>query len=124
MQPPDLKLMRYALAIVWLVSGALSLGIFPRKESLTLLAQVGLHGTPARIALDGAAAVDLALGILTLAWPVRALWLAQAALIFLYSAIISVWLPQFWLHPFGPLLKNLPILTMLWLLHKHGEKQH
>jgi hypothetical protein len=25
-------------------------------------------------------------------------------------------LPEFWLHPYGPVLKNLPMLAALWLL--------
>ena len=122
MQPADLKLMRYTLAAVWLVTGALSLGIYPRADSLALLAQVGLHGTPALVAMYGAALLDIVLGVLTLAYPVRWLWPAQAALIIGYSLVIAVFLPWYWLHPFGPVLKNLPILLLLWLLHKHGVK--
>jgi len=26
-----------------------------------------------------------------------------------YSIIIAMVLPEFWLHPFGPLVKNLPL---------------
>lgn len=122
MQPLDIKLMRYTLAAVWLVTGALSLGIYPQSDSLEMLSRVGLHGTAAQIALYGAALLDIALGILTLARPAPLLWRAQAALVIGYSAIIAIWLPQYWLHPFGPVLKNLPILLLLWLLHKYGEK--
>lgn len=122
MQPQDLKLMRYTLATVWLVTGVLSLGIYPQQESLELLAHVGLHGTPALAALYGAALLDIALGILTLIRPAPLLWRAQAALIIAYSAIIAIFLPWYWLHPFGPVLKNLPILLVLWLLHKYGKK--
>jgi hypothetical protein len=43
----------------------------------------------------------------------------QALLIVAYTAIISVRLPGFWLHPYGPLTKNLPLLaaiaTLAWL---------
>jgi hypothetical protein len=34
-----------------------------------------------------------------------------------YSAIISLFLPEFWLHPYAPALKNLPIFVatfMVW----------
>jgi len=122
MQPIDLKLMRYTLATVWLVTGVLSLGIYPRQDSLELLAHAGLHGNAALAALYGSALLDIVLGLLTLAYPVRTLWRAQASLIVAYTAIISIFLPWYWLHPFGPILKNLPILLLLWLLHKHGEK--
>ncbi|HEY5993868.1 MAG TPA: DoxX-like family protein [Gallionellaceae bacterium] len=122
MRPLDIKLMRYTLAVIWLASGALSLGIYPERESLEILSGVGLHGTAAFAALYGGAVLDVALGILTLAYPARVLWLVQAAVILAYTAIITIWLPQFWLHPFGPVLKNLPILLLLWLLHQYGRK--
>lgn len=122
MLPQDLKLMRYTLATVWLVTGVLSLGIYPQRESLDLLAHVGLTGTPAQFALYGSASLDIMLGVLTLTHPSAMLWRAQAALVIAYSTIITFCLPVYWLHPFGPVLKNLPILLLLWLLHKHGKK--
>jgi hypothetical protein len=42
----------------------------------------------------------------------------QFGLIVLYTAIITLHLPEFWLHPYGPILKNLPMLfviVMLWV---------
>ena len=41
-----------------------------------------------------------------------------------YTVLISIWLPEFWLHPFGPLLKNIPvaaaILALILLDRAHG----
>lgn len=124
MRARDLKLMRYTLAAVWLATGALSLGIFPQQESLQLLEQVGLRGDAALVALYSAASLDVMLGILTLARPCPLLWRAQATLVLVYSVIIAICLPAYWLHPFGPVLKNLPILMLLWLLHEYEEKDH
>lgn len=121
MRTRDLKLMRYTLATVWLVTGALSLGIYPQQESLKLLEGVELHGTVALFALYGSASLNIVLGILTLARPSSRLWQAQAILIVAYSLIIGVYLPAYWLHPFGPVLKNLPILLLLWQLFKYGK---
>ena len=45
------------------------------------------------------------------------MWRTQAVLILVYTAIISVRLPEFWLHPYGPILKNLPMLAVVWLLY-------
>ena len=39
-----------------------------------------------------------------------------------YSVIIAIYLPEFWLHPFGPLLKNLPILAAILVLHEFEER--
>ena len=42
---------------------------------------------------------------------------AAASLTFgAYTALISIWLPEFWLHPFGPLLKNVPVFAMIGAL--------
>lgn len=112
----SLPLLRVALAIVWLVTGILSLSIFPRDASLDMLAQAGLHGGVATAALYAAALLDCVFGIATLARPGRMLWRAQFVLIAVYTAIISVFLPGYWLHPFGPVLKNLPILATLLVL--------
>lgn len=106
-------LFRSMLAAVWLVTGMLSLGLYPISDSLALLRQVGLEGGAAHAALYGAALLDCVLGMATLLVPGRLLWRMQFALVATYSAIITVCLPQYWLHPFGPVLKNLPILAML-----------
>lgn len=119
MRPADLRLIRLVLALVWLATGVLVLFLFPKQDSLSLLARVGLTGMPAVAMLYLAAALDIALGVLTLIWRSRILCLMQAGLIACYTLIISIWLPEFWLHPFGPILKNLPILLLLWLLYKY-----
>lgn len=113
---------RLTLAIVWLITGLLSLGIYPQQESLALLGRMGLQGTPALAALYLGAITDITLGVLTLFTHNKKLWVIQALLISTYTLIISIWLPEFWLHPFGPILKNLPILMLLWLLYRHEGK--
>ncbi len=119
MDNADNRAARLALAAVWLATGILSLGIYPQADSLMLLAHVGLYGYTALIALYLAASMDIALGLLTLFAPRKTLWQFQAALIIVYTLVISIFLPEFWLHPFGPILKNLPILILLGLLHKY-----
>lgn len=101
------------LALVWIVTGILSMGIYPVEDSYALLAQVGLQGVLASMALYGAALLDIGLGIATLVRPGRWLWRMQIAIMAGYTVIISFFLPEFWLHPFGPILKNLPILALL-----------
>jgi uncharacterized protein YbjT (DUF2867 family) len=118
-----LPTLRYAMALVWIVTGIVSLGVYPVSESYALLARAGLTGTVAVAALYGAAAIDLAIGagILILRRR-RWLWRAQALLIVGYTAIISIALPEFWLHPYGPVLKNVPMLAAILLLHEFEER--
>lgn len=109
-----LPLLRLSIALVWLGSGIVSLGLYPVDQSYALLAGVGVTGALAPLMLYGAAGLDIALGVATLALRRRRLlWLFQIGLIVVYSAILTVQFPEFWLHPFGPLLKNLPMLAIL-----------
>jgi hypothetical protein len=111
---------RAAVALVWLATAVLSFGVYPVAGSLALLDHAGLRGPMAYAALYGGGLLDLALGIATLALRGRALrlaYLAQITLILSYTAIITVALPVFWLHPFGPILKNLPMLALIGALY-------
>lgn len=117
--------MRGSLATLWIVTALVSLWGYPREDSLALLARTGLQGAWATAALWSAGLLDLLLGLATLLprWRPR-VYALQAALVATYTVIISVWLPEQWLHPYGPVLKNLPLLTMiacLWALDRgHG----
>lgn len=113
-----LPLLRLSIAAVWLATAAVSLGLYPQDESQALLARAGVPPELQPAALWSAAGLDLLLGVLTL-WPLPArrwLWGLQGALIVFYSAVIALRLPEFWLHPYGPLTKNLPMLAALLLL--------
>lgn len=118
-----LPVLRASVALTWIATGVVSL-LFPKAESLAMLARVGLTGAPAEIALHGAAVLDLVLGIAVYALKQRRwVWRAQFALIAAYSAVIAVFLPEFWLHPFGPLLKNIPLLAAIVLLHEFEPRE-
>jgi uncharacterized protein YbjT (DUF2867 family) len=111
--------LRVSLAAVWLVAGVVSMGVYPVEDSYAMLARVGISGGLAPIALYGAAAMDIAFGLGTLFLRQRKLlWIAQVTLIVLYTITITFYLPEFWLHPFGPLIKNLPILAIILLLYE------
>jgi uncharacterized protein YbjT (DUF2867 family) len=112
-------LLRASIGIVWIVTGVLSLGLYPVAESYALLARVGVGPILAPFMLYGAAALDLLFGAGVFALRRRRwLWRAQIVLIVLYSTVIAVKLPEFWLHPFGPLLKNLPLLAAIVTVHE------
>jgi uncharacterized protein YbjT (DUF2867 family) len=125
-----LPLLRVTVALVWLWTFVVSIGLYPRDQSLALLARVGAGGAWAELLLDGAAVFDLALGIGTLAlsasWRARLLWPLQLSLIAFYTLAISWAMPEFWLHPFGPLSKNLPMcaaIALLWTMDAPAAAQ-
>ncbi|GAA4325924.1 SDR family oxidoreductase [Pigmentiphaga soli] len=114
-----LPVLRASLACLWIGTGIVSLGLYPVESSYELLRRAGTPGWLRPFALYGAAALDILLGLLTLLPRAgRALWAGQAALIAFYTAVITWKLPEFWLHPYGPVLKNLPILALLLLLYQ------
>ncbi|VWC85374.1 NAD-dependent dehydratase [Burkholderia lata] len=115
-------LLRGALAIVWIWTAIASAFVHPLHASLALLAPAHLTGLPALIALYAASALDFAFGIATVAAPSRRLWVAQAALIVAYSAVIAVTMPGLLAEPFGPVLKNVPILAILLILFSEEEQ--
>lgn len=119
MQSSELKAIRITLATIWLVTGVLSLGVYPKQDSLDLLARVGFYDAASQTVLYLASAMNIVLGLLTLFLNKRVLWLLQAMIITFYTLLITLWLPEFWLHPFGPILKNIAVLMLLWLLYRY-----
>lgn len=118
-----LPMLRVSIALVWIVTGIVSFGLYPVEESYVLLARVGITGWLAPLMLYGAAMMDFVFGIATLLLKRRRLlWFAQIATILFYTVVISWRLPEFWLHPYGPLLKNLPMLAAIWLLLEMEER--
>ena len=121
MDQVESRVVRLALAGIWLVTAALSFGLYPIDGSLELVAGLGLSRDMSLAVVYAGAALDLVMGVLTLAWPRRWLWLLQIVIIVTYSMLATVLVPEYWLHPFGPLLKNVAVLALLWLLYRnHG----
>ncbi len=113
-----LPILRLSIAAVWIGTGVVSLGLYPVASSYGLLARTGVPSALFALFLYGAALLDLSLGIATLALRRRrVLWSIQIGLILLYTLIISIRLPEFWLHPYGPLVKNLPMLAAITTLY-------
>lgn len=117
MQPhPPLQLLRLSLVAVWLWTAAASL-LQWQRESTALLVAGGIQ-TPGIHAwlIGGGAALDLLLGLWLLCRPGRAAYAASLAAMLAMTLAATALLPSLWLHPLGPLSKNLPIAAALWLL--------
>jgi len=107
-------LLRATMALLWL--GTALVSARHPTTGAALLAEAKIPATWIPVALDTGIALDALLGVATLLRPSRRLWRAQLALVLAYTGIITVAMPVWWLHPFGPVLKNLPILALLALL--------
>lgn len=118
-----LPLLRIAIAAVWIATALVSYGLYPVGQSYALLERTGVPPAWAPLMLYGAASIDLLIGLgILLLHRRRWLWLAQLVLVGFYTAVIAWKLPEFLLHPYGPLTKNLPMLAAIWLLYELEEK--
>ncbi|WP_288378705.1 DoxX-like family protein [uncultured Massilia sp.] len=114
-----LPVLRYSIVAVWLITAVVSYGLYPVEASYALLARSGIPDALQPPMLYGAATFDLLLGLGILFFARRRwLWLMQLGLIGFYTVVIAVRLPEFLLHPYGPLIKNLPMLAAIWLLYE------
>jgi hypothetical protein len=103
-----------ALAVLWLGSGLVSLLPFARPSGPALLAEIGVSGGLGDLLLYGAATFDLTVGLALLVnWRPLLVGVAQLVLVMIFTAILTLQAPIWWLHPFGPLLKNLPVLVLI-----------
>lgn len=105
------------LVLIWLGTALVCLG--PGFDwGLRIMAEAGIHGLPAKVAVIGGALLDgvLGLGLLSPRWRSRALQ-AQIGLMLVYSLIISVLLPHYWFDPYMAVGKNVALLLLsAWLL--------
>ncbi|MDM8559188.1 NAD(P)H-binding protein [Candidatus Parabeggiatoa sp. HSG14] len=105
-------LLRLCIGFLWIFTGIISAFVYPVEESYQLLAATGINGILAPIMLYSASVFDGLLGVATLiAYKIRAVVSLQLLLMFGYMVIISWALPEFWIHPFGPVTKNLPLIV-------------
>jgi uncharacterized protein YbjT (DUF2867 family) len=108
--------LRAALALMWLASGAIGL-MQPMSLVAPIFAAFGLSGVSASLVVWGSCLLDLAIGALLLARRRPAAMAAlQLAVVAGYTASLTFAQPSLWMDPFGPLLKNMPIMAAVMLL--------
>ena len=120
MNPASQQLLRLSLVFVWLATAIVSV-VELRGQSRDLLLSLPPAWSDPRLVtaviLAGAAA-DAALGV-WMAWrPGRLVYQAALALMGVMTLLATAIDPALWLHPLGPLTKNLPIAAILLVLLK------
>ena len=115
----DDRLPRLSLIAVWLFTAVASI-LELDGQSRRVLADAGIASPPwlVQSLIVGGAIADLALGLAVWLRPRRTLNHAPFALMLAMTLVATVLQPSLWLHPLGPLLKNLPIAVLLWHLHR------
>ena len=115
------RLLRASLVVVWLATAVVSVWEL-HGQSRELLAGLptawaGGHvpWLPTAIILAGAAA-DAVLWLWLALRPGRQAYGAALLMMLIMTLLATAIHPAWWLHPFGPLTKNLPIAAILWVL--------
>lgn len=108
--------LRFSLIFVWLVTGLVS-SWEARGQSEQLLLATGVNDPlMVKILVWGGASVDLAIGLAMWFAPSRKVYLAALVTMLLMTAVATLLMPTLWLHPLGPLTKNVPIAVILLIL--------
>jgi hypothetical protein len=113
---PDRKLMHATLVITWLATAAVRVAEW-NGQSRQVLQQAGFTARGLQDALIAlGVAVDVAVGLALWLKPGRMAYLAALLAMAAMTVTGTFIQPRLWLDPLGPLLKNLPIAAMLWVL--------
>lgn len=105
------------LFMVWFWSGVSSLVSWSESESL--MASIGIAPEQAAPYIYFGSIVDILLAFgLFLRKHLKRVLLLQIGFILIYTIILSLFAPEYWMHPFGVLIKNLPIVVLAWWLMK------
>lgn len=115
--------LRLSVAFIWLATGIIS-AFVSTAAGFELLRQVGVAGPLASVALYGTSCFEIAIGLATaIGYRIRLMGAIQIVLMLGFMAILTVGMPDLWLHPFGPLTKNIPLLgaTLAMMALEDGD---
>ncbi|MBT9457538.1 MAG: DoxX-like family protein [Burkholderiaceae bacterium] len=112
----DVKLLRYCMVFVWLATSLVSV-IEWHGQSAELLRAAGMQ-QPALMdtLILGGAVVDALLGLALWLKPSRRVYLMALFMMVAMTMLASLLRPDLWLHPLGPLTKNVALAGLLWVL--------
>lgn len=108
--------LRLTLAILWIASGIVGF-IIPAAQSAAMLEPTGIPAWAAAPLVYTASIVDLLLGLaLIFRYQVILAGILMCVSLFVYTVFIGVLLPEYWLEPFGSLLKNIPLIPAVLIM--------
>lgn len=112
-------LLRMSLAAVWLWEGVGPKLLLVQAEELRVLTHLGLARDQAVVLVHAAGVAEVLIGLLTLTLRGRAAWWllsASLGLLLVLPGLVTLSQPELWLHPFGPLTKNVVLVAATYVL--------
>lgn len=116
-----LRLGVISLAILWLFTGVTSM-FFSPDIGYSILGKANINGLLADMCVYGGGILDIGLGLWLLSG-IKRKWccVTQIAVIATYTLLLTIIDASFWLHPFGPITKNLPIVVLIGLVYMEDK---
>ena len=107
----------YSLAFLWVFTGITSIYFSP-EIGYEILASANITSSIADFSVYAGGALDIVLGLwLLTSVKAKLCCIVQVAVIALYTIILTVVDASFWLHPFGPITKNIPIIVLIAFIY-------
>jgi hypothetical protein len=108
---PVRPILRWSLALLWLITGVVSLLPGGFALAAATLAPFGVSATAVSAVVILGSAADIAIGLaLALRWHVRLAGWISLIVMLAYTVVATILIPGHWLDPLGSLLKNLAVL--------------
>lgn len=118
------RISQITLGIIFIASGLIPLLLSDPVTRLQLLDSLPFPKSWQEQLFYGLVVMDVLCGIIALIRPSRFIWAMLFIVVLGYTIIITAFAPEIWREPFGTLLKNLPILSLLWITYSLEENHH
>lgn len=116
-------LLRLSIAFLWIFSGVISLLPINQATGLNLLSHASIPSSLRPFTLYSLSSMDIVLGIATLLnWQIFIVGFIECVAIIAYTIVISVFIPTYWLDPFTPIAKNIPLLIATLVMMTQGSE--
>lgn len=112
----NMKVLRWAIGLLWLISATLPFIPHVGQRGLYELSLFGLNSNWAYLLMYLSMLMDAVCAYLALFVAQSWAWLFQMTVVFSYSVLLTYSHADLWLDPFGALLKNIPILASLFVM--------
>jgi hypothetical protein len=111
-----MKAAKYSLAFLWIFTGLTSIYFSP-EVGYEILASASITGLMADLSVYAGGTLDILIGLwLLTSIGIRLCCIIQVVVIVLYTVLLTFIDMSFWLHPFGPITKNIPIVVLIFLI--------
>jgi hypothetical protein len=111
---------RASLTVLWLLTSVVSIVEWHGRGE-ALLRQSALPDEWYGPLIAGGAVLDGLVGLALWRWHRRIVYKLAAGNVLLMTAVATLLLPALWLDPLGGLSKNIPIASLLWVLHQDAR---